>query len=98
MDTKIWRIRDETAAVLESFLSWPNRIFTAIWNAICALERIFPIATKTAISAETAFSITGRDLLLRYAQLTRNIFLLVINVPLVCLPERKRGEKHTPLS
>jgi len=50
----MWPIRDETAA-LERFLSWPNRVFGAIWNAIFAFKRFFPIMTETAIATETAF-------------------------------------------
>jgi len=28
-------------------LSWPNRVFGAIWNAISVFKRFFPIATET---------------------------------------------------
>ena len=53
---KMWSIHDETVA-LERFLSWPNRAFAAIGNAISVFK--FLIMTETTITTETAFWITG---------------------------------------
>ena len=47
---KMWSIYDETAT-LERFWSWPNRVFAAIWNAIFAFKRFFPIAPETAFES-----------------------------------------------
>jgi len=46
----MWSIYDETAT-LERFWSWPNRVFAAIWNAIFAFKRFFPIAPETAFES-----------------------------------------------
>jgi len=41
--------------LIEKVLSWQNRVFAAIWNAISALKRVFSIATETALAIETTF-------------------------------------------
>ena len=46
---KMWPNCNETATS-ERFLSWPNHIFSAKWNALFALEQFFHIAIKTAMA------------------------------------------------
>jgi len=52
----IQNVADEAAA-LEMFLSWPNRVFTMIWNVIS--ERLSAMAAEPAIATKTVFLILG---------------------------------------
>jgi len=66
---------------LERFLSWQNRIFTAIWNAISAFKRFFLIATETTIATEIAFWIPDGDLIVLDA--ISCITLLIIHITMI---------------